>query len=238
MRSRPRVSASRLTPTCSTRASSSGSPPAKTLAPHPPRRRQFRRRTSAPRRLRCPRPFLLRLRPPIPLPPADRPPPSLAMSTTNTRSFADRALLSLGATLALSALAFGCRAKADAKEAPPPPPPVAASTVAVTTVEAPRTLRLTGALRGERETDLAANVAGRVTSMKLERGQRVAKGEVIATVDVSSAALALAEARVAVQTSKTQEAINQADCARYERLKASGAVTELEYDQVTAKCKT
>ncbi len=160
------------------------------------------------------------------------------MSTTNSRSFADRALLTLGTTLALSALAFGCRAKADAKEPPPPAPAVAASTEAVTTVEAPRTLRLTGALRGERETDLAANVAGRVITMKLERGQRVAKGEVIATVDVSSAALALKEARVAVQTSKTQEAINQADCARYERLKASGAVTELEYDQVTAKCKT
>jgi membrane fusion protein (multidrug efflux system) len=74
--------------------------------------------------------------------------------------------------------------------------------------------------------------------MKIERGQRVAKGDVMAEVDVSAAALALAEARVAVQTSKTQEAINQVDCARYERLKASNAVTDLEYDQVTAKCKT
>ena len=108
----------------------------------------------------------------------------------------------------------------------------------MTSVEAPRTLRLTGTLRGERETDLAANVAGRVISTKIERGQRVEKGELIAQVDVSGAALALAEARVAVQTSKTQEAINQADCDRYERLKASNAVTDLEYDQVTAKCKT
>jgi len=108
----------------------------------------------------------------------------------------------------------------------------------VTAIDAPRTLRLTGTLRGERETDLAANVAGRVISTNIERGQHVNKGELIAQVDVSSAALALAEARVAVQTSKTQEEINRADCERYERLKASKAVTDLEYDQVTAKCKT
>jgi len=160
------------------------------------------------------------------------------MSTTTLGTVSPFVRFALGATLA-SALAFGCKPKADvAKEPPPPPAAVGVKTAPVTTVETPRTLRLTGTLRGERETDLAANVGGRIISMKLERGQRVAKGELIAQVDVSSAALALAEARVAVQTSKTQEAINQADCARYERLKASGAVTDLEYDQVTAKCKT
>jgi RND family efflux transporter MFP subunit len=145
--------------------------------------------------------------------------------------------LTLSAALAAAVALAGCKAKVDAAPAPEAPA-VAVVTDAVTNVEAPRTLRLTGTLRGERETDLAANVAGRVISMKIERGQRVAKGDVMAEVDVSAAALALAEARVAVQTSKTQEAINQVDCARYERLKASNAVTDLEYDQVTAKCKT
>lgn len=156
---------------------------------------------------------------------------------TLRRSFPRFAALTLTASLAFAAAATGCKKKTDAAPAPPPPP-VAVVTEAVTTIDAPRTLRLTGTLRGERETDLAANVAGRVVSTKIERGQRVAKGELIAQVDVSSAALALAEARVAVQTSKTQEEINQADCERYERLKASKAVTDLEYDQVTAKCKT
>ena len=143
----------------------------------------------------------------------------------------------LGTTLALSLLAAACKHKTDPPP-PPPPAPVAVTTDTVTNVEAPRTLRLTGTLRGQRETDLAANVAGRVTSMKVERGQHVAQGELIAEVDVSAAALALAEARVAVATSKTQQDINQADCVRYEQLKAKGAVTDLEYDQVTAKCKT
>jgi membrane fusion protein (multidrug efflux system) len=157
------------------------------------------------------------------------------MSITLRRSFPGFATLMLSVSLLF--VAAGCKRKTDAAPAPAAPP-VAVATEAVTTIDAPRTLRLTGTLRGERETDLAANVAGRVISLKIERGQRVAKGELIAEVDVSNAALALAEARVAVQNSKTQEEINQTDCARYERLKASKAVTDLEYDQVTAKCKT
>jgi RND family efflux transporter MFP subunit len=116
--------------------------------------------------------------------------------------------------------------------------PVEVVTEAATPLDTPRVLRLTGTLRGARETDLAANVAGRVLSIGIERGQTIAKNALIAQVDVRSASLALAEAKVAVQNSKMQEAINQADCARYEQLRAGGAVTELEYDQVTAKCKT
>lgn len=152
-----------------------------------------------------------------------------------SRSFSRFAL---AATLALAVLPNACKPKTDAATQAPPAPPVAVTTEAVTNIDVPRTLRLTGTLRGERETDLAANVAGRVTSIKFERGQRIARGELIAEVDVSAAALALKEARLAVETSKTQEAINQTDCARYEKLKASGAVTDIEYDQVTAKCKT
>src|SRR5215471_5667234 len=143
----------------------------------------------------------------------------------------------LGAALALGSLSTACQKDTDAL-AQPARAAVAVTTDAVTNIDVPRTLRLTGTLRGERETDLAANVAGRITSMKLERGQKVEMGQLIAEVDVSAAALALKEARLAVETSKTQEGIDQAFCARYEQLKARGAVTDLEYDQVTAKCKT
>jgi RND family efflux transporter MFP subunit len=135
-------------------------------------------------------------------------------------------------------LSPACKPKSDAAPPPPVAAPIAVTTAPVTNIDVPRTLRLTGTLRGERETDLAANVAGRITSMTIERGQHIAKGALIAQVDVSAAALALKEARLAVETSKTQEAIDQADCVRYEQLKARGAVTDIEYDQVTAKCKT
>lgn len=138
---------------------------------------------------------------------------------------------------ASSALVTGCK-KADAASEQKSEPPVHVETVEATPLDTPRTLRLTGTLRGARETDLAANVAGRITQTDVERGEPIEKGALLAQVDVRAAALALAEARVAVATSKTQEQINLADCERYEKLKAGGAVTDLEYDQVTAKCKT
>lgn len=117
-------------------------------------------------------------------------------------------------------------------------PAVDVAKAEVTEIDAPQSLRLTGTLRGAKETDLAANVAGRILKTFVERGSEVKQGAVIAQVDVASAALSLKEARVQVATSKTQQEISEADCARYEQLKSKGAVTDLEYDQVTAKCKT
>jgi len=131
----------------------------------------------------------------------------------------------------------GCRqADAAAEHKPVNAVPVKSAKVAALTI--PRTLQLTGVLRGARETDLAANVAGRVLSTRVEPGQSVKKGDLLALVDVSAASLALAEAKVQVETTRTQEAIHKSDCDRYDRLKAAGVVSDLEYDQVTAKCKT
>lgn len=146
-------------------------------------------------------------------------------------------IILVSACLALAPLATGCR-KADAASAPEPKPPVAVESAAVKTFSVPKTLRLTGSLRGAKETDLAANVAGRVLSTKVERGQSVKKGDLLAQVDVSAAQLALAEARVAVETSKTQQAIYQVDCERYEKLRQGQVISDAEYDQVAARCKT
>lgn len=131
----------------------------------------------------------------------------------------------------------GCR-QADAASEPKPVKAVAVKSAKVGARTVPRTLQLTGVLRGAKETDLAANVAGRVLSTRVEPGQSVKKGDILAQVDVSAAALALAEAKVQVETTRTQEAIHKSDCERYDRLKAAGVVSDLEYDQVTAKCKT
>lgn len=131
----------------------------------------------------------------------------------------------------------GCKKPADA-QSEDAAPPVHVESAEVTTVDAPIHLRLTGTLKGARETDLAANAAGRVTRTVVERGQLVKAGDLIAQLDTSAAALSLAEARVAVATAKTQEEISKADCARYEALKGKGTMSDLEYDQATAKCKT
>lgn len=158
---------------------------------------------------------------------------NMPMSRSSHRSASAFALVAL-----LLGIPSGCKK-------PEPPavqsqamPTVDVARAEVTEVDAPQTLRLTGTLRGAKETDLAANVAGRVVKTFVERGAEVKQGAVIAEVDVAAAALSLKEAKVQVETSKTLQEINDADCARYEQLKAKGAVTDLEYDQVTAKCKT
>lgn len=136
----------------------------------------------------------------------------------------------LAATLALT----GCK-KPEAER--PTVQKVKVETLAATPVETPQMLRLTGNLKGERETELAANVSGRVLETLVERGATVAKGAIIARVDTSAAALQLAEAKVQVATTETQASIDQVECDRYQKLKERGAVTDLEYENVMARCK-
>lgn len=140
--------------------------------------------------------------------------------------------------LSFCSLAITACEKAPAATTQTEEKPVTVATVEVTAVSSPVLLRLTGSLRGAKEADLAANVAGKVIATSVERGQRVKAGDLLAQVDVQAAQLALAEARVSVESSKTLEEINKNDCERYEKLKSSGVVSALEYDQVTAKCRT
>lgn len=115
---------------------------------------------------------------------------------------------------------------------------VHATPLAVKKVSVPKTIRLTGTLRGFRETDLAANAAGRILATSVERGQSVKAGTVLAELDVRAAALAANEARAQAESAKAHEAQAKAECERYEKLKASGAISDLEYDRVAANCRT
>lgn len=147
----------------------------------------------------------------------------------------------LAASLPALALALipACRAAdASRKDAPPPTPPVHVETAKVSEVDAPIVLRLTGTLRGMKEADVAANAAGKVVQTAAERGDEVLAGQVVAVLDTRSASLALAEAKVAVATSRTKDGISRTECARYEKLLASGSVSPAEVENVTAKCKT
>ncbi len=138
----------------------------------------------------------------------------------------------------LPALVLGGCSKPNSGVADDASPPVHVETSPVTVIEAPIVLRLTGSLKGMKEADLAANAAGRVVKTFVERGQEVKEGAVVAQLDIGSATLALRQAQMEVQTSKTQESINETECARYVQLFAKGAISQAEYENVTAKCKT
>ena len=148
-----------------------------------------------------------------------------------------RALLLL-ASLPL-VLAGACRqAPAAPADAGAPDQAIEVPSSPVTEGEVPATLRLSGTLRGNRETDLAANAAGRVMETSVERGTVVTQGQALARLDVRAAALSAAEARAMVANSRVQQETAQKECARYETLKATGAISDLEYDRAVAQCRT
>jgi membrane fusion protein (multidrug efflux system) len=111
-------------------------------------------------------------------------------------------------------------------------------TEAVSLLEVPRTLRLTGTLRGNREADLAANASGRVLSVAIERGDQVKPGQVLARLDVRAATLSASEARAQADSARAQEEQARDECSRYEKLKERGAISDLEYQQKVTQCRT
>ncbi len=116
--------------------------------------------------------------------------------------------------------------------------PVSVQTEPAQSLEVPRTLRLTGTLRGDRETDLAANANGRVLATSVERGEQLKPGQVLAKLDTRAAALSAADARAQVDSIKAQAGLARIECDRYEQLKAKGAISDLEYQQKIGQCET
>jgi membrane fusion protein, multidrug efflux system len=142
-------------------------------------------------------------------------------------------------TLAVGLAALpGCKGKASAADAQKEDPPVSVQTEPARSIEVPRTLRLTGTLRGDRETDLAANANGRVLSTSVERGEQIKPGQVLAKLDTRAAALSAADARAQVESIRAQEQQAQSECEKYEQLKAKGAISDLEYQQKITACRT
>jgi len=140
--------------------------------------------------------------------------------------------------LALAGLSSCKREVAEAREVPVTAAAVSVRTEPAAALAVPRTLRLTGTLRGNREADLAANASGRVLSVAVERGQQVKPGQVLATLDVRAASLSATEARAQADSARAQEEQARDECARYEKLKERGAISDLEYQQKVTQCKT
>lgn len=139
-------------------------------------------------------------------------------------------LLLAGSTLACSKGGSGKDAPKDSG------PPVHVDKVTVAVEKVPRVLTLTGSLRGERETDLAANANGRVTKTLVERGAVVKEGQVVAQLDVRSASLTAAEAAANADLARQQEVVAKRECERYASLVERGTISRAEYDKVKDQC--
>jgi len=114
--------------------------------------------------------------------------------------------------------------------------PVHVTTAAVVDRPMPEQLTITGTLRSGSESDVAADVSGKIVATFVERGQPVKRGQVLAIVDSRVAAFAATAA--AAQAKVAQSQLDQArlDCARVKHLLETGAISQADYDRQTSEC--
>ncbi len=147
-------------------------------------------------------------------------------------------ILPLLAILTALAAASCKNAAGAATQEVPRPAATKVTTASAVLRDAPTWLLLTGQIKGAHETNLAANVSGRIVSTKVERGSTVKAGDVLATVDVRAASLSAAEAKAHAASALAQADIAKIECGRAKSLVASGAISNAELDRVEAQCKT
>ena len=139
----------------------------------------------------------------------------------------------------LVVVAIGCRS---ASSAPTQPDvaltPVKVSTVKVEKKPVPRELSLTGTMAAERASDVAADVAGKIVTAPVERGQFVEKGALLAQLDTRNAAISAKEAKASLDLAQAQLDLAKNDCQRAEALYKAGSITGAEYDKIKTQCTT
>ena len=90
---------------------------------------------------------------------------------------------------------------------------------------------LPGEVRARIESRLGFRVGGKLVQRPAQLGQRVAAGELLASLDPSDLALGSQAAQAAVAAAQTQRDLAAADLKRYQELQAQGFVSGAEIDR-------
>ncbi len=145
-------------------------------------------------------------------------------------------------TLAVAGLAAcgGKQAEAPANTKPKEltSPAVTVETKAIEIQKMPRFLTLTGTILADRQSEVAANVAGRILTSPVERGQPVKQGQVIATVDSRSAGFSASAASAQSQVADAQLQQAKSDCERADKLLQQGAISRVEHEKLKTACSS
>lgn len=124
------------------------------------------------------------------------------------------------------------------KEVTPPSAPVKVQTQPVAHQMMPRFLTLTGSVLADRQSEVAANVAGRITATYVERGKAVKVGEILAVVDSKAAGFSAEAANAQSQAAETQVELAKQECARADTLFSQGAIAKSEHDRLKSQCSS
>ena len=141
------------------------------------------------------------------------------------------------APFALGAVAIACTS-AKAAEKTAPAAAIAVSTVDVSERVVPNSLVVTGALVANRESEVAADVPGRVVTVKGERGSFVRQGELLAQLDAGSAVLNRKALAADVSAASAREQHAALECERSQKLFEQKVISQAEIDRSKADCDT
>jgi RND family efflux transporter MFP subunit len=147
-------------------------------------------------------------------------------------------VLSLGL---LGGLAVGCHRTEEGSASASTPPHEAATlihvqTAAVAELPVPEYITLTGSLRADQESNIAADANGKVLQVLVERGQEVKGGQVVATLDARAASLSASAAQAQARLAQSQLEQARRECDRVKKLLETGAISQAEFDQQTSQC--
>jgi membrane fusion protein (multidrug efflux system) len=129
-----------------------------------------------------------------------------------------------------------CRPAGGSSSSPEAAAPIHVKTASVVTQPMPEYVTLTGSLRGNQESDVAADASGKVVQTLVERGQMVKRGQVMVTLDARGAALSVDMASAQSKVAATQLEEAQRECARVKHLLETNAISQAEYDRQIADC--
>lgn len=150
-----------------------------------------------------------------------------------------RALWTTASILALTASLAACKKKDGATvvkkdEAKPIPVQVAVAAEG----DSLKQIVLTGTIVADQRSEVTADTAGKILSVRVERGDRVKMGQPVVQLDVQSAALGAREAQANLANARVQRELAEQECARTKQLLDKGAITRSEYDRQTTQCSS
>jgi len=137
-------------------------------------------------------------------------------------------LVALSITVTLS----GC------SHQPPPEPLRAVRTVEIRYDKIPETDRYFGAVQSRYEVDQAFRVGGKVVTRKVDVGQKVRQGDVIAVVDDADYKLAAEAARQQLSAAEAQARQAESDRKRLNELKTDGSVSPSDDEKAQSNAQT
>jgi membrane fusion protein (multidrug efflux system) len=115
---------------------------------------------------------------------------------------------------------------------------VAVATVPAASRPMPRYITLTGTLVADRESNVAADISGKVLELPIDRGSTVRAGAVLAVLDRRSADIASREAAANVELARANSELARVNCKRADGLFQTGAIGQAEYERTKSTCDT